>query len=84
MTNDAFICLRGVFTAIWSLFNSWYIPGTNGVTPAMAFLFVIFAAVSLRFALRLLGMSPDIDGGLSSARSVSDHIAARRGNPRLK
>lgn len=76
MTNDALICLGGVFTTIWRLFTSWYIPGTNGVTPAMAFLFVIVAAISLRFALRLLGLSPDIHGGNSAIAS----IASRRGD----
>lgn len=84
MTNDALICLGGVFSTIWRLFTSWYIPGTNGVTPAMAFLFVLAAAIGLKFALRVLGLSPDLDGGLAAARSASDNIAARGGNPRLK
>ena len=82
MTSDALVCLGGVFTTIWRLFTSWYIPGTNGVTPAMAFLFVLAAAIGLRFALRVLGLSPDIDGGISAARSVSDSIVSRRSNSR--
>lgn len=75
MTNDALICLGGVFSTIWRLFTSWTIPGTNGVTPAMAFLFILVAGMSLRFALRVLGLSPDISGGLAAASSV----ASRRG-----
>ena len=37
MSFDALRIVHFLFTKIWSLFNSWYIPGTN-VTPAgMAF-----------------------------------------------
>lgn len=70
MTNDALICLGGVFTTIWRLFTSWYIPGTNGVTPAMALLFILFAGMGLKFALRVLGLSPDVSGGISAASSI--------------
>lgn len=70
MTSDALVCLGGVFTSVWRLFTSWSIPGTNGVTPAMAFLFILFAAMGLRFALRVLGLSPDVSGGVSAASSI--------------
>lgn len=83
MTNDALICLTGIFTTIWRLFTSWYIPGTNGVTPAMAFMFVLAAGLGLRFALRILGTNPDTSGGLKAAYSASDNIANRKGNERL-
>lgn len=83
MTNDAMLVLQSIFQVIWRLFTSWYIPGTDGVTPAMAALFFVAAGIGLKFVLRLLGISPDTTGGLASLRSASDNIAERRGNPRL-
>ena len=59
MTNDAKMVLDALFRLIWSLFNSWYIPGTN-VTPAEFMLFLLFAAVMFRF---LGDISGDILGG---------------------
>lgn len=52
MTNDALLVVRFLFGAIWSLFTSWYIPGTK-VTPATAALFFSAAGISLRFVLNL-------------------------------
>lgn len=84
MTSDAMLVVRTLFGVIWRLFTSWYIPGTDGVTPAMAFLFVLAAGIGLRFVLRVLGTSPDFSGGASAVGSISGNIAARRGNSRSK
>lgn len=48
MTSDALLVVHFLFTQIWSLFTSWYIPGTN-VTPAsMAFfLLASFAVIKI-------------------------------------
>lgn len=83
MTGDALLVIKCLFQSIWRLFTGWYIPGTNGVTPAMAFLFFISASVGLRFILRLLGSSPDVSGGFSAGIRASDNIAESGGNPRL-
>lgn len=83
MTNDAILVLGTLFNTIWRLFTSWYIPGTNGVTPAMAFLFFIAAGIGLRFVHRVLGLSPDFAGASSAVSSASNKISSRSGNPRL-
>lgn len=48
MTYDALLVVHFLFNEIWSLFTSWYIPGTN-VTPAsMAFfLLASFAVIKI-------------------------------------
>lgn len=51
MTADALLVVRFLFTTIWSLFTSWYIPGTN-VTPA-AMGFFLLASVSILKILKL-------------------------------
>ena len=43
MTSDAVLIVQFLFTSIWRLFTSWYIPGTN-VTPA-AMSFLVLASV---------------------------------------
>lgn len=55
MTQEVFNFLAGFFNAIWTLFNSWYIPGTN-VTPAGFFLFLVFVPIVLRFILNVIGV----------------------------
>lgn len=55
MTQDVFNFLSGFFSAIWGIFNSWYIPGTN-VTPAGLLLFLVFVPITLRFILNVIGV----------------------------
>lgn len=55
MTDDALAVVQAIFSTIFSLLNSWYIPGTN-VTPAVflfgfLFLFVLFRVISHVFGL---------------------------------
>lgn len=38
MTADSLLIVQFLFTTIWRLFTSWYIPGTNVTPAAMAFL----------------------------------------------
>lgn len=47
MTADALLVLQTLFTSIWSVFTSWYIPGTN-VTPMAMFVFILAACLLLR------------------------------------
>lgn len=47
MTSDALLVLRTLFTSIWALFTSWYIPGTKVTPMAMAF-FVLAGLLLLR------------------------------------
>lgn len=58
MTADALLVLQTLFSTIWSLFNSWHIPGT-GVTPAGMGLFLLFSYVAVKFLKRMLS----VDGG---------------------
>ena len=52
MTQDALSIVQTIFNSVWSLFNSWYIPGTH-VTPAGFALFALFVALVIRFIKRL-------------------------------
>ena len=54
MTSDALLILQTIFTSIWSLFTSWYIPGTN-VTPALMAVFIMLAAFVLRMIKKYFG-----------------------------
>lgn len=71
MTSDALLVVQCLFSTIWSLFTSWYIPGTN-VTPAMFFLFLGSAGLGITFVARLLTVNP----GLSSS-SVNKVITSK-------
>lgn len=82
MTQDAILVLQTLFNAIWRLFTSFHIPGTN-VTPAAAFLFFIVAGIGLKFLSRMFGIGLDGEGGFVAAVRVSDRIAANKPNPRL-
>ena len=52
MTSDALAIVQSLFSSIWSLFNSWYIPGTH-VTPAGLALFGLFLLLVIRFIRRV-------------------------------
>lgn len=54
MTADVVLIIRTLFTSVFSLFTSWYIPGTN-VTPASFFIFLIVAFLVLRVISRVFG-----------------------------
>lgn len=58
MTDDALLVLKTLFQTIFSLFTSWYIPGTN-VTPAVAFFGILFISILFRVFSRLLGLWDD-------------------------
>ena len=59
MTSDALLVLQCLFSTIWSLFTSWYIPGTQ-TTPAQLFLFLILASISITFIVRMVTFNPGI------------------------
>ena len=59
MTSDALLVVQCLFSTIWSLFTSWYIPGTN-VTPAQFFLFLGSASLGITFIVRLLMVNPSV------------------------
>ena len=71
MTSDALLVVQCLFSTIWSLFTSWYIPGTN-VTPAMFFLFLGSAGLGITFIVRLLTVNPGLSS--SSVHNVVDTV----------
>lgn len=66
MTSDAILVVQCLFSIIWSLFTSWYIPGTN-VTPAQFFLFLGSSVLGITFVVRLLTVNPSV-----SSQRVND------------
>lgn len=60
MTNDALSVVVAIFSNIFRLFNSWYIPGTN-VTPAVLFFGILFVTLAFRIVGKLLGLWGDDD-----------------------
>lgn len=66
MTRDAFFFLSTLFSNIWRLFNSWYIPGTN-VTPGAFSLSLLFIYLVTRRLGRLLFV-----GGTMGERGSDD------------
>lgn len=55
MTADALQVIKCLFTTVWTLFNGWYIPGTN-TTPAQFFLFLTAAIITIRFIKRIVSV----------------------------
>lgn len=55
MITSAVQIVRFIFTQVWRLFNSWYVPGTN-VTPAGFLFLVLFLTLVLKFGKRLFGL----------------------------
>ena len=47
MTADAVVVLRFLFTRIWSLFTSWFMPGT-AASPAAWWFFCLGVVAALR------------------------------------
>ena len=62
MTNDAMSVVSAIFSTVFTLFNSWYIPGTN-VTPAVAFFGILFLTILFRVLSRVFGIWDDGKGG---------------------
>lgn len=58
MTNDALSVVGTLFGTVFTLFNSWYIPGTN-VTPAVAFFGILFITLLFRIINHILGLWGD-------------------------
>lgn len=55
MTDDALAVVSCIFSNLWRLFNSWYIPGTN-VTPAVMLFGSLFLVILFRFLSNALGL----------------------------
>lgn len=55
MTNDALSVVAAIFSTVFQLFNSWYIPGTN-VTPAVALFGILFLTIVFRILSRVFGL----------------------------
>lgn len=62
MSADVLLLLRGLFSALWTLVNGWYLPGTN-VTPAAFALAILFIWLILRWIVRIFGMQSSMKGG---------------------
>lgn len=58
MTSDALAILQALFGPVWSLFTSWYLPGTR-MTPAE----LGFMALALSLIIRFLKRVLNTDGG---------------------
>ena len=62
MLDDSILVLQTLFGTIFSLFTSWYIPGTN-VTPAVALFGILFVSILFRVLSKVLGLWDDGKGG---------------------
>lgn len=60
MTSDAIQVLTFVFSSVWRLFNSWYIPGTH-TTPAAFAMFSLTLLLTIK-VLRMIFNSGVLDG----------------------
>lgn len=79
MTADALLVVHMIFSMVWQLFNSWYIPGTNVTPAAFAFFLWLLAWVCVLLnILALLGevvpMAPDVSAFPSAAPSAGDDL----------
>lgn len=61
MTADGILVLRALFSLIWRLFTSWYIPGTH-TTPAAFAVFILVTGLVLRSTKFLLGAAGNMMG----------------------
>lgn len=78
MTDDALLVVQSLFSVIWRLFTSWYIPGTN-VTPAVMALFLAAAGIGLRLLIRFFdanSASGDVARTFST-KARRDYISSR-------
>ena len=58
MTDDALSVVSLLFSSVFRLFTSWYIPGTN-VTPAVAFFGILFIVIMFKIAGHVFGLWGD-------------------------
>lgn len=58
MTTDALLVLRALFSMIWRLFTSWYIPGTHTTPAAWAF-FSLSTLLIFKFIKVVGGLSSE-------------------------
>lgn len=79
MTSDAILVVQCLFSTIWTLFTSWYIPGTN-VTPAQFFLFLGSASLGITFIVRLLTVNPGISSHSISnfEQNYNEHVSLNK------
>lgn len=75
MTDDAVKVVQSLFSVIWRIFTSWYIPGTN-VTPAMMALFLASAGIGLRLLIRFFDANAGAGDVSRGARAI--RINSRR------
>ncbi len=61
MTADAMAILQFLFSAVWSLFTSWHIPGTRASPAEWAF-FALTVVVLFQFIRRFGDSSGGKDG----------------------
>lgn len=61
MSADALSLLSGLFSAVWQLFNGWYLPGTN-VTPGAFALSILFVWLLVRRIVRILDTQATMKG----------------------
>lgn len=62
MSGDALSLLSGLFSAFWTLFTGWYIPGTN-VTPIAFSLAILFIWLLVRRLVRMFDVESSMKGG---------------------
>lgn len=62
MSGDALSLLSGLFSAFWTLFTGWYIPGTN-VTPGAFALAILFIWLLVRRLVRMFDTESSMKGG---------------------
>lgn len=65
MSFEAFTIIAHAFSAFWSLFNSWHIPGTQ-MTPASLFFLYLVASLTLRFFHRITDNPMSFDSQIVS------------------
>lgn len=58
MTDDSLSVVSLLFSSVFHLFNSWYIPGTN-VTPAVALFGILFISIMFKIAGHVFGLWGD-------------------------
>lgn len=78
MTSDTIQIVRFLFTTIWAMFTSWYIPGTN-VTPAGMAFFLLVAS----FVLRTIGYVLNRSGAFVPDSSFNQPLGTVRSTPAL-
>lgn len=74
MTADGFLIIRFIFTEIWKLFNSFFIPGTR-VTPGTIGVFMILSSFVLRIILQVIRVDAQIESANDRKQAKADRAA---------